>query len=86
MPPYPIEWLDESAADVRALDQATAMRLFEGILRFARTGSGDVNALHGDFTGASGSGSVITVSCLLSKTMLCGSLASVIAPEPTAEE
>jgi mRNA-degrading endonuclease RelE of RelBE toxin-antitoxin system len=35
-----------------AVDQATAMRLFEGILRFARTGSGDVNALHGDLAGA----------------------------------
>ena len=27
------------------------MRLFEGILRFARTGSGDVNALHSDMAG-----------------------------------
>ena len=34
------------------MDQATAMRLFEGILRFARTGSGDVSALHGDLAGA----------------------------------
>jgi hypothetical protein len=32
MPPYRIEWLDEAKADVRAVDQATAMRLFEGIL------------------------------------------------------
>jgi mRNA interferase RelE/StbE len=52
MPPYRIEWFDEAKADVRALDQPTAMRLFEGILRFARTGSGDVNALHGDMAGA----------------------------------
>jgi mRNA interferase RelE/StbE len=52
MPPYQIEWLDEAKADVRALDQPIAMRLFEGILRFARTGSGDVNALHGDMAGA----------------------------------
>jgi mRNA-degrading endonuclease RelE of RelBE toxin-antitoxin system len=28
------------------------MRLFEGTLHFARTGSGDVNALHGDMAGA----------------------------------
>src|SRR5688572_29942577 len=27
MPPYPIEWLDEARADVRALDQPTAMRI-----------------------------------------------------------
>jgi mRNA-degrading endonuclease RelE of RelBE toxin-antitoxin system len=51
MPPYQIEWLDEAKADVRAVDQATAMRLFEGILRFARTGSGDVTTLHGDMAG-----------------------------------
>ena len=52
MPSYRIEWLDEAKADVRALDQPTAMRLFEGILRFARTGAGDVNTLHGDLAGA----------------------------------
>jgi mRNA interferase RelE/StbE len=52
MPPYRIEWLDEAKADVRALDQPTAMRLFDGIFRFARTGSGDLNALHGELAGA----------------------------------
>jgi len=39
-------------SDVRGIDQPTAMRLFEGILRFARTGAGDVNALRGDMAGA----------------------------------
>ena len=48
MPPYGIEWFDEAKADIRALDQPTAMRLFEGILRFARAGAGNVNTLHGD--------------------------------------
>ena len=52
MPPYRIEWLDEAAADVRAINRATAMHLFDGILRFSRTGAGDVNALHGDMAGA----------------------------------
>jgi mRNA interferase RelE/StbE len=52
MPPYRIEWLDDAKADVRALDQPTAMRLFEGILRFSRTGAADVNTLHGDLAGA----------------------------------
>jgi len=52
MPTYRIAWLDEAKADVPAVNQATAMRLFEGILRFARTGAGDVNALHGDLAGA----------------------------------
>jgi len=27
------------------------MRLFEGILRFANTGAGDVNTLHGEMAG-----------------------------------
>ena len=52
MPPYGIEWFDEAKADIRALDQPTAMRLFEGILRFARAGAGNVNTLHGDMAGA----------------------------------
>ncbi len=52
MPPYRIEWLDEAKADVRALDRPTAMHLFEGVLRFARTGAGDVNTLRGDMAGA----------------------------------
>ena len=48
MPSYGIEWLDDARTDVRALDRPTAMRVFEGILHFARSGSGDVNALRGD--------------------------------------
>lgn len=52
MPPHRIEWLEEAKADVRALGRPTAMHLFEGVLRFARTGSGDVNTLHGDMAGA----------------------------------
>jgi mRNA interferase RelE/StbE len=50
--PYRIEWLEEARADVRALDQATAMRIFDGILHFARTGSGKVIPLHGDMAGS----------------------------------
>jgi len=52
MPPYEIEWLAEARADVRALDRATAMRIFEGIFRFARSGSGDVVALQGELAPA----------------------------------
>ena len=51
MPSYRIEWLEEARADVRVLDQPTAMRMFEGILRFARSGSGDLAALQGDLAG-----------------------------------
>ena len=42
MPPFGIEWLDEARADVRRLDKATAMRIFEGILHYARSGAGDI--------------------------------------------
>jgi mRNA interferase RelE/StbE len=49
---YRIEWLGDAKADVRTLDRPTAMRIFEGVLHFARTGSGDVNTLHGDLAGA----------------------------------
>jgi mRNA-degrading endonuclease RelE of RelBE toxin-antitoxin system len=52
MPPYRIEWLDEAKADVRRLDHATAMRLFDGILHYARTGGGKVTPLHGDMAGS----------------------------------
>jgi mRNA-degrading endonuclease RelE of RelBE toxin-antitoxin system len=40
-----------SQVDVRALDRTTAMRVFDGVLRFAQTGTGDVNALQGDLAG-----------------------------------
>lgn len=52
MPPYSIEWLDEAKADVRSLDRSTAMRIFDGILHYARTGGGDVAPLHGDMAGS----------------------------------
>ncbi|HYL35306.1 MAG TPA: type II toxin-antitoxin system RelE/ParE family toxin [Bryobacteraceae bacterium] len=51
MPPYQIEWLEEARRDIRALDRPMAMRIFDGLLRFAHTGSGDVVALQGDFAG-----------------------------------
>ena len=52
MPPYHIEWLDEAKADILRLDRPTAMRIFEGILHYARTGGGDVATLHGDMAGS----------------------------------
>jgi len=51
MPPYAIEWLDAAKDDIRALDRPMAMRIFEGVLRFARSGNGDVTALQGDLAG-----------------------------------
>ena len=45
MPPYRIVWLDEAKADIRKLDRTAAMRIFDVVLRFARTGSGDVKTL-----------------------------------------
>lgn len=50
--PYRIDWLEEAKADVRRLDRPTAMRIFEGILHYARTGGGSVEPLHGDMSGS----------------------------------
>lgn len=36
-----IEWTDGARADIRALDRPTAMRIFEGLYRYALTGAGD---------------------------------------------
>jgi mRNA-degrading endonuclease RelE of RelBE toxin-antitoxin system len=52
MLPYRIDWLDEAKADVRRLDRPTALRIFDGVLHYARTGGGNVEPLHGDMTGS----------------------------------
>ena len=52
MPPFGIEWLDEARADVRRLDKPTAMRVFDGILHYARTGAGDIEPLHSEMAGS----------------------------------
>jgi mRNA-degrading endonuclease RelE of RelBE toxin-antitoxin system len=40
-----IAWTDQAKADVRAIDQQTAMRILHGLARFAQTGEGDVKRL-----------------------------------------
>lgn len=42
-----ITWEDSAKADVRAIDQATAMRILRAISRFLETGYGDVIRLQG---------------------------------------
>ena len=51
MPPYRIEWLEEARIDVRRLDRGVAMRIFDGVLHYSRTGSGNVAALQGEWAG-----------------------------------
>ena len=63
MPPYGVEWLDEARADVRRLDRGTAVRIFDGILHYARTGGGDVEPLHGEMGGPSVFALATTASC-----------------------
>jgi mRNA-degrading endonuclease RelE of RelBE toxin-antitoxin system len=46
-----IDWSEEARADIRALDRSTAMLIFDGLLRFAQFGHGDVKALSGDLAG-----------------------------------
>ena len=52
MPACKVEWLEEAKEDIRALDRSTAMRVFDAVLHFTRTGAGNVTALHGDMAGA----------------------------------
>lgn len=40
-----IEWSERARADIRRIDQETAMRIFEALRRFAETGTGDVKKL-----------------------------------------
>jgi hypothetical protein len=40
-----VEWTDVARADVRRIDQATAMRILEGLSRFLFTEEGDVKLL-----------------------------------------
>ena len=46
-----IEWSEEARADIRRFDKPTARRIFDALLRFARTGQGDVKQFHGQHTG-----------------------------------
>ncbi|MGA2073129.1 MAG: type II toxin-antitoxin system RelE/ParE family toxin [Terriglobia bacterium] len=46
-----IEWSEAARADVRRLDKPNAQKLFDTLLRFARTGQGDVKQLKGELTG-----------------------------------
>ena len=46
-----IEWSEGARADVRRLDKPTALRIFDTLLRFARTGEGDIRQLKGSLAG-----------------------------------
>jgi mRNA interferase RelE/StbE len=43
-----IAFTSQAQADVRRLDQPTAMRIFEALRRFSQTGAGDAKALQGE--------------------------------------
>ena len=40
-----IAWTDPAKADLRAIDQTTALRILHGIARYLATGEGDVQRL-----------------------------------------
>jgi mRNA interferase RelE/StbE len=46
-----IGWTDEARADIRSLDRVTAMRIFDGLYRYALAGEGDVKVLKGKRAG-----------------------------------
>jgi mRNA-degrading endonuclease RelE of RelBE toxin-antitoxin system len=43
--PKRIGWTDQAKADLRAIDQATALRILHILARYRSTGEGDVNRL-----------------------------------------
>jgi mRNA interferase RelE/StbE len=43
--PKKIAWTDQAKADLRAIDQATALRILHGVARYLATGEGDVKRL-----------------------------------------
>lgn len=69
---------------MRGLDRPTAMRIFDGILHYARTGGGNVEPLHGGMAGSfrlrTGDYRVVFA---LTRTP-CASSAFAIARKPTA--
>ena len=42
-----IEWTEQAKTDIRRIDREIALRLLQGLARFAFTGSGDVKQLSG---------------------------------------
>ena len=40
-----VEWTDQSKSDLRAIDQATALRILHALARYLFTGEGDVKCL-----------------------------------------
>lgn len=44
-----IEWSEEARADIRRLDKPAARRIFDAVLRLARTGQGDIKQMQGEF-------------------------------------
>ena len=40
-----IAWTEQARADIRAIDQQTALRVLRGLARFVMTGEGDVKRL-----------------------------------------
>lgn len=46
-----IDWREQGRADIRRLAKDTAMELFDGVLRYARNGIGNVKPLRGKLAG-----------------------------------
>ena len=46
-----IEWSEDARADVRQLDKPAAQHVFDTLLRFVRTGQGDIKQLKGILAG-----------------------------------
>ena len=45
--PKKVAWTDPAKADLRAIDQTTALRILHGVARYLASGEGDVKRLQG---------------------------------------
>ncbi len=84
MPPFRIEWLDEAAADVRRLDRATAMRIFDAFFITPAPAAAMSSLCTATGPGTFAYVSATIASCSRFGTTSCASPASAIAPKPTA--
>jgi hypothetical protein len=79
-----IAWRDQAKAQLRAIDQPTALRLLRALAQFAATGEGDVKRLQDIEPPSSACASEITDSASTTTAIPSTSMPSSTAAKPTA--
>jgi hypothetical protein len=83
-----VAWTDQAKADLRAIDQTTALRILHAIARYLASGEGDVKRLQDvklSSRPSCASASATTASASTTSATRSASWPSSIAPKPTAE-